>query len=67
MASLLGENCANGMSWLVRKAAIESEGGLAAFSEYLAEDFFMGKALWKRCAWINCKYRIYSNTTTDVI
>ena len=48
LASLLGENCANGMSWLVRKDALETEGGLAAFSDYLAEDFFMGKALWKK-------------------
>ena len=48
LASVKGENCANGMSWLVRKQAIEREGGLLAFSEYLAEDFFMGKALWKR-------------------
>ena len=48
LASIKGENCANGMSWLVRKQAIEREGGLLAFSEYLAEDFFMGKALWNK-------------------
>ena len=48
LANLLGENCANGMSWLVRKDALEKEGGLVAFSNYLAEDFFMGKALWEK-------------------
>lgn len=48
LASMKGENCANGMSWLVRKHAIEREGGLLAFSGYLAEDFFMGKALWQK-------------------
>ena len=48
LASIKGENCANGMSWLVRKQAIEREGGLVAFSGYLAEDFFMGKAIWKK-------------------
>ena len=48
LASINGENCANGMSWLVRKQAIEREGGLVAFSGYLAEDFFIGKALWKK-------------------
>ena len=48
IASLFGENCANGMSWLVRKEALEMEGGLIAFSDYIAEDFFMGKALWKK-------------------
>ena len=48
LANLMGENCANGMSWLVKKDALEKEGGLRAFSEYLAEDFFIGKALWER-------------------
>ena len=36
------------MSWVFKKSALEEEGGFAAFSEYLAEDFFMGKALWNR-------------------
>lgn len=48
LGNLAGENCANGMSWLFKKQALEQEGGLSAFSGYLAEDFFMGKALWKR-------------------
>lgn len=47
-ANLIGRNCANGMSWVFKKSALEEEGGFAAFSEYLAEDFFMGKALWNR-------------------
>ena len=46
IGSLLGENLANGMSWLVRKKALEEVGGLLSFTDYLAEDFFMGKALW---------------------
>ena len=49
MASWLDQNCANGMSWLLRKTYLEEVGGLAAFSDYLAEDFFIGKALWSRC------------------
>ncbi len=48
IASLLGVNCANGMSWLVRKKALEEVGGLRSFTDYLAEDFFMGKALWMK-------------------
>ena len=48
LANWFGENCANGMSWLLKKKALEEEGGLGAFAEYLAEDFFMGKALWLR-------------------
>ena len=48
LANWVGENCANGMSWLIKKRALEEEGGLSAFTEYLAEDFMMGKALWKR-------------------
>lgn len=48
MANLLGQNCANGMSWLLKKNYLEEVGGLSAFSEYLAEDFFIGKALWSK-------------------
>ena len=36
------------MSWLIKKSAVDNEGGLKVFSEYLAEDFFIGKALWTR-------------------
>ncbi len=48
MGAWSGQNCANGMSWLIRKKALEQVGGLQAFREYLAEDFFMGKAMWLR-------------------
>ncbi len=48
MAAWVGSNCANGMSWLLRKKALEQEGGMEAFTDYLAEDFFMSKAMWTR-------------------
>ncbi len=47
-ANLIGENCANGMSWVLKKDALDAEGGITAFSDYLAEDFFIAKALWNR-------------------
>ena len=50
LGSLLGTNCAIGMSWLLRKSALEREGGLEAFKDALAEDYFIGKALWERSA-----------------
>lgn len=48
LANLFGQNCATGMSWLIKKTVLEREGGLISFANYLAEDFFMGKALWER-------------------
>ena len=48
LATLANKNCANGMSWLVRKDALEQEGGIEAFREYLAEDFYMNQALLDR-------------------
>ena len=48
VAQVLDQNCATGMSAVVRKSALVAEGGLEAFSEYLAEDFFISKALWER-------------------
>lgn len=47
-ANWLGQNCANGMSWLLKKSYLEEVGGLSAFSDYLAEDFFIAKALWNK-------------------
>lgn len=47
-ADLLGINCHVGMSSLVRRAALEEVGGLAAFGDYLAEDFFMAQAVVAR-------------------
>ena len=47
-ANLIGPGCGTGMSWLIKKSAIDNEGGLKVFSEYLAEDFFIVKALRTR-------------------
>ncbi|XP_077283275.1 ceramide glucosyltransferase [Arctopsyche grandis] len=44
-ADLLRINCHVGMSSLVRREALDDIGGLAAFADYLAEDFFLAKAL----------------------
>lgn len=47
-ADFLGINCHVGMSSLVRRCALEETGGLAAFVDYLAEDYFMAKAICSR-------------------
>ena len=47
-ANLIGPGCGTGMSWLIKKSAVDNEGGLKVFSEYLAEDFFIVKALKTR-------------------
>lgn len=50
-ADFLGINCHTGMSCLLRKSVIDSLGGLKTFGCYLAEDFFIAKAIteqgWK--------------------
>lgn len=50
-ADLLGINCHTGMSCLLRKSVIDYLGGLKTFGCYLAEDFFIAKAIteqgWK--------------------
>lgn len=58
LATLANKNCANGMSWLIRKDALEQEGGIEAFREYLAEDFYMNQALLDRYASSNQRYGI---------
>lgn len=47
-ADLLGITCHTGMSSLFRKSVLDEVGGLKAFSIYLAEDFFLSKALTDR-------------------
>lgn len=47
-ADFLGINCHVGMSSLVRKEALDDVGGLAAFADYLAEDYFMAQAIVSR-------------------
>lgn len=50
-ADFLGINCHTGMSCLLRKSVIDNLGGLKTFGCYLAEDFFIAKAItdqgWK--------------------
>lgn len=50
-ADVLGINCHTGMSCLLRKSVIDELGGLKTFGCYLAEDFFIAKAIlnkgWK--------------------
>ena len=36
-------NCVNGMSTMFRKSQLNRLGGLEQFSDYIAEDFFIGE------------------------
>lgn len=47
-ADFLRINCHVGMSSLVKREALDEIGGLQAFGDYLAEDFFLAKALKER-------------------
>lgn len=52
-ADLLNINCPTGMSALMRKCLLDEVGGIKAFGQYLAEDFFFAKSFtergWKIC------------------
>ncbi|KAI1280568.1 Ceramide glucosyltransferase [Halotydeus destructor] len=47
-ADLVGVNCPTGMSALMRKKVLDEVGGISAFSQYLAEDFFFAKSFTDR-------------------
>jgi len=44
-ANVIGINCAAGMSELIKKDILEASGGLKAFGNYLAEDYFFAQAV----------------------
>ncbi|XP_076453101.1 ceramide glucosyltransferase-like [Babylonia areolata] len=56
-ANAVGINCSTGMSCLLRRDVLDREGGLAAFGKYLAEDYFIAKAI------LNQGYKIRLCTT----
>lgn len=47
-ADLLNINCPTGMSALMRKCLLDEVGGIKAFGQYLAEDFFFAKSFTNR-------------------
>lgn len=47
-ADLLNINCPTGMSALMRKSLLDEVGGIKAFGQYLAEDFFFAKSFTDR-------------------
>ena len=47
-ANLIGVNFAVGMSALMRKNLLDEVGGISAFGQYLAEDFFFAKSFTNR-------------------
>lgn len=42
--NFIGVNCVTGMSCLMRKAVLDSLGGLQTFGNYIAEDYFLAQA-----------------------
>lgn len=47
-AHITGFKCVTGMSCLMRKDVLDQAGGLIAFAQYIAEDYFMAKAIADR-------------------
>ncbi|XP_077441806.1 ceramide glucosyltransferase isoform X1 [Vanacampus margaritifer] len=47
-ANVMGIKCVTGMSCLMRKDVLDQAGGLVAFAQYIAEDYFMAKAIADR-------------------
>ncbi|XP_034145930.1 LOW QUALITY PROTEIN: ceramide glucosyltransferase [Esox lucius] len=47
-ANVDGIKCVTGMSCLMRKDVLDQAGGLIAFAQYIAEDYFMAKAIADR-------------------
>ncbi|KTG41118.1 hypothetical protein cypCar_00034260 [Cyprinus carpio] len=47
-ANVTGIKCVTGMSCLMRKDILDQAGGLIAFAQYIAEDYFMAKAIADR-------------------
>ncbi|XP_029470444.1 ceramide glucosyltransferase isoform X2 [Rhinatrema bivittatum] len=47
-ANVTGVKCVTGMSCLMRKDVLDQAGGLIAFAQYIAEDYFMAKAIADR-------------------
>lgn len=45
---MTGFKCVTGMSCLMRKDVLDQAGGLIAFAQYIAEDYFMAKAIADR-------------------
>ena len=46
--NFVGINCVTGMSCLIRRECLERAGGLKAFGDYIAEDFYMAYEVAKQ-------------------